>query len=62
MQITEQLSRQTYSKHCQIFKTENFANELMCECRCANRTQEKEAPHGNILDFFFVLDTIKTAF
>ena len=35
--VTEQLSRQTYSEHCQTFKMERFAEKIMPECRCATR-------------------------
>ena len=31
MQVTEQLSRQAYSQHCQTFKVERFAKR-MSEC------------------------------
>ena len=34
VQITEQLSRQSYSEHCQTFNMENFAKRLMPECSC----------------------------
>ena len=37
VQITEQLSRQMYSKHCQTFKMVSFAKRTMHECRCATR-------------------------
>ena len=37
IQITEQLSRQTYSEHCQIFKMELFAKIIIRECRRATR-------------------------
>ena len=37
VQITEQLSRQTYSEHFQIFKFERFAKRIMPECRCTTR-------------------------
>ena len=37
VQITEQLSRQTYSEHCQTFNLERFAKRIMSECWCATR-------------------------
>ena len=37
MQITEQLSRQTYSEHYQTFKMKRFAKRITPECRCTPR-------------------------
>ena len=38
MQITEQLFKtEAYSKHCQTFKMECFAQRIIPECRSATR-------------------------
>ena len=43
VQITEQLSRQTYSEYCQTFKIQ----KIMSDCRCIMRNfSEQERFHG----------------
>ena len=74
MQITEQLSRQAYSKHCQKFKNSAWvqvhiqfwgAREVLWNygtlINILSKTQEEKAKQGNILEFF-LLDTLKTIF
>ena len=60
-QITEQVSRQMHSEHCQKFKMECFAKRTIPECKCLTRNFSghwgkvvklgQEGPQGNILGF-----------
>ena len=46
MQITEQLSRQTYSEHCQTFKIERFAKRIIPGCRFAAINLSRQGGRG----------------
>ena len=50
MQVTEQLSRQAYSGHCQTFKIERFAKRIMPECTCVGTQPEIFQSRGSFME------------
>ena len=64
-EFTEQLRRQMYSKHCQIFRIKRFAKRIMPECRCATRNfsgQEESFVELGHFDKHFIKNTIRAFF
>ena len=62
IEFTEQLPRQTYSKHCQKFQIKRFAKRIMPECRCATRNfsgQEEGFVELGHVDKHFIKNAIR---